>query len=106
MKRRSKRIALSATVLGLLLLPLSAAPASAAPTGCWANDGVWFPYATAYCAGGTGFYQAWAACKMNFWPYSSVFVESDWKAAGSQQTAWVWCPAGYRVVNYGVGLRS
>jgi hypothetical protein len=106
MKRRSLRITLTATLLGLMLLPLGAAPAAAVPTGCWTNDGVWFPYATAQCSGGTGWYQVWAACKQNFWPYNAAFVESDWKAAGSQETAWVWCPTGYRVLNYGVGLRS
>lgn len=106
MKQRSKRIGFTATALGLLLLPLGAGPAAAAPTDCWTNDGVWFSYVTAHCSGGTGWYQAWAACKENFWPYDAAFVESDWKVAGSQETAWVWCPAGYRVVNYGVGLRS
>ena len=106
MKRRSKRIVLTATVFSVLLLPLSAGPAAAAPTDCWTNDGVWFPYATAQCSGGTGAYQAWATCLQNFWPYHAAFVESDWKPAGSHQTAWVWCPAGSRVLTYGVGLRS
>jgi hypothetical protein len=106
MKHRSQRIALTATVLGVLLLSLSAGPAAAAPIDCWTNDGVWFPYATAYCSGGTGAYQAWATCMQNFWPYDAAFVESDWKQAGSHETAWVWCPAGHRVLTYGVGLKS
>jgi hypothetical protein len=89
MKHRSQRIALTATVLGVLLLPLSAGPAAAAPTDCWTNDGVWFPYATAYCSGGTGAYEAWATCMQNFWPYNAAFVVTRHlsKATGNRRGA-------------------
>lgn len=78
--------------------------ASAAPTGCQAGGG--FTYATAYCSGGTGAYQAYAVCKQSFWPFYSRFVESTWKRAKSGETAWVWCPLGYDVRSRGVGIRN
>jgi hypothetical protein len=104
MKRRIASLALATSLFTALMVPLGAGPAAAAPNGCWAGGG--YTYTTAYCSGGSGYYQAYAVCKQTFWPYFSAFVESDWKRAGSGQTATKWCPLGYNVMSRGVGLRT
>lgn len=104
MKRKIASMAAAATLAATVMLPLTAVPASAAPNGCRAGGG--FTYSTAYCSGGTGSYQAYAVCFQSYWPYFRAFVESDWKRAGSGQTAWVWCPFGYNVWSRGVGIRN
>ncbi|ACL42402.1 hypothetical protein Achl_4451 (plasmid) [Pseudarthrobacter chlorophenolicus A6] len=104
MKRKLTSLALGTAVVTALMLPLSAGPASAAPNGCYAGGG--YTYATAFCSGGTGSYQAYAVCFQSYWPFFQTFVQSDWKRAGSGQTAWVWCPFGYNVKSRGVGLRN
>lgn len=104
MKRKLTSLALGTALAAAMMLPLSAAPASAAPNGCYAGGGG--TYATAYCSGGTGAYQAYAVCFQTYWPFFHKFVESDWKSARSGHTAWVWCPLGYNVKSRGVGLRN
>lgn len=106
MRKRS----IAATLISVAALgtvSFTAAPAAAAPTGCgpgWA--GVGSTYATAYCSGGTGSYQVWAACTGTVWPYNSAFVESPWYAAGSGATAWVFCPVGKVISTWGIGRRN
>jgi hypothetical protein len=104
MKRKIASAALVTSLLTALMLPLSAGPAAAAPTGCYAGGG--FTFTTAYCSGGTGAYQAAAICQQSFWPYHSKHVVSDWKAARSGQTPWAWCPLTYNVVARWVNLRN
>lgn len=103
MKRLKTRIVTSAAVAALLM-PVGAGQATAAPTGCRTGGG--FTYATAYCSGGTGSYQAYATCFQTYWPYFHRFVQSDWKRAKSGHTATVWCPFGYNVKSRGVGIRN
>jgi hypothetical protein len=106
MIRKSISVVLTAIVSAGMMVTLAAAPASAAPTGCTTGGGM--TYATAYCSGGTGYYQAWAQCQGTVWPYYWTFVQSDWKRAGSGQTAWVMCTAwnGGVVYTRGVARRN
>jgi hypothetical protein len=105
MKRRIS-VALIAVLAAVGSSIIVAGPAVAAPTGCSAGGGA--IYATAYCSGGTGSYQAWAQCQGTIWPYYYSFVESDWKSAGSGQTAIVFCRAwdGSVVVSRGYSRRN
>lgn len=93
MKHGLRRMALTTAALTALLLPLSAAPASAIPTGCSAGGGN--TYATAWCSGGTGYYQVWATCAGTVWPYNWAFVQSGWKRVGTWGSAWTTCPPGF-----------
>lgn len=88
----------------LLLAPATSATANAAPTGCKASGGG--TYATAHCTGGSGRYWAWANCQMANWPYWKTTVHGSSKKARSGQTAWVWCPPPYLVIQRGVGVAN
>ena len=103
MSTKLVRAAVVAVAVSMAMVGLPGV-ANAAPNGCKAGGG--FTYATAFCSGGTGSYQAYAVCKQSFWPFFSSFVQSDWKRAGSGQTAWVWCPLGYDARSRGVGIRN
>jgi hypothetical protein len=106
MRRKLAAVLLSVPAL-LSVAVLSAEPASAAPTGCgpgWAGEGN--TYVTAYCSGGTGYYQVWAQCQGTVWPYYWYFVQSPWYRAGSGATAWAFCPIGSVVYTWGIGRKN
>lgn len=96
----------STAIASAMMLSVGASSASAAPTGCKTGGGG--TYATAYCSGGTGSYQAYARCfnpsipGATFWK----FVEGPWVAARSGKTASVSCPFLYVVDSRGVGIRN
>lgn len=104
MKRKTGTLFGATAAAAALTMSLGVGTASAAPMGC--SQGGGFTYATAYCSGGTGYYQAYADCFQSYWPHYHRFVQSDWKRARSGQTAWVWCPFGYNVWSRGVGVKN
>lgn len=80
--------------------------AQAAPTGCTKGGGG--TYATAKCAGGTGYYYAYAVCMNPTIPGATFYkyVEGPKRKARSGQTSKVWCPLFYVVSSRGVGLTN
>lgn len=105
LRRASVRACLAAVIVAVFAF-IGIAPASAAPTGCSTGGGG--TYSTAYCSGGTGYYQAYAVCANPAIPGATFykFVQSGWVAAKSGKTALVWCPFLYVVSSRGVGLKN
>lgn len=106
MKRKLSLIPLSVLMGAAAVLSAGVGTANAAPNGCSTGGGGL--YATAYCSGGTGSYQAYATCMNPTIPGATFykFVEGPWKRAKSGEKSTVWCPPLYVVSSRGVGLRN
>lgn len=93
MKNPVKRIALTAALVGGLLLPLGAAPANAYPSNCSFTRYNTFVYAK--CGSGTGHYRVWAVCEDTVFWRSNTWIASWWQTPGSRWAAIATCPIGY-----------
>lgn len=109
MNRRIRRIAFTASAVTALLLPLSAAPASAAPTNCWVEHGAVVQYAYGNCSSGTGTFAIWVQCH-NIW-YNQwtgyVTRSTRWHTPDILPSAQVFCVPGLETLtNYGMWRRN
>lgn len=102
----SARLAATTAALTLAATVAVATPAQALPTGCGTGGGN--TYASVYCSGGTGAYQAWAVCFNPTIPGATfkTVVTGPWKAARSGQNSMVSCPFLYVVESRSYSIRN